>query len=141
MNTSGSTSLAANPKSEIVDIIHKILMLTKLAIDYLCYLWLPFFKFCCYYCRTLFLGHPAICFKKQQQSNKTSFSPYSKTGLIYGCGNFKLLIHTHSECMENNIYISKVDYTQCLRSEKKVHFKFEWKFWVKTSWENPQTLF
>ena len=30
---------------------------------------------------------------------------------------------------------------QCLRSEKKVHFKFEWKFWVKTSWENPQTLF
>ena len=38
MNTSGLTSLAANPKSEIVDIIHKILMLTKLAIDYLCYL-------------------------------------------------------------------------------------------------------
>ena len=110
IDTSGSTSLAANPKSKIVDIIHKILMLTKLAIDYLCYLWLPFFKFCCYYCRTLFLGHPAICFKKQQQSNKTSFSPYSKTGLIYGCGNFKLLIHTHSECMENNIYISKVDY-------------------------------
>ena len=32
-------------------------------------------------------------------------------------------------------------YSQCLRSEKKVHFKFEWKFWVKTSWENPQTLF
>ena len=31
--------------------------------------------------------------------------------------------------------------SQCLRSEKKVHFKFEWKFWVKTSWENPQTLF
>ena len=29
----------------------------------------------------------------------------------------------------------------CLRSEKKVHFDFEWKFWVKTSWEDPQTLF
>ena len=39
IDTSGSTSLAANPKSKIVDIIHKILMLTKLAIDYLCYLW------------------------------------------------------------------------------------------------------
>ena len=35
MNTSGSTYLAYHNICEIVDIIHKILMLTKLAIDYL----------------------------------------------------------------------------------------------------------
>ena len=42
----------------------------------------------------------------------------------------------HSPCLSTNNTAS-----HCLRSEKKVHFDFEWKFWVKTSWEDPQTLF